>query len=447
MTLKNAFIAANRFGLGARSGDLARIKGDPRGWVENQIGPARAVPALAHLPSSREIANDFFKGRKDRKDEAKRKIFRKWLQRQFIAEAAARTQAQIDSEDPIRERLTVFWSNHFTVSARKPVLKALAGPFEREAIRPHVTGSFADMLLASTRHPAMLAYLDNLQSIGPNSPAGRRRNKGLNENLAREILELHTLGVNGGYGQPDVIALAKMLTGWSVGRGRRVTAGAFAFRAAAHEPGAKTFLGRRYGEAGEEEAETALRAIARHPSTARHVAFKLARHFIADSPPERVVARLARVFLETEGDLAAMTRAVADADEAWADPLAKVKTPNDFVVSVMRAIGMRMTRKDGDVRKLIAPLRLMGQMPFRAPSPAGWPDEAAHWISPESVLKRAELSMMVARKIARVGNPEALLAETVGPVAGKALRRAVRAAPGRVDAIATILASSEFQRR
>ena len=200
----------------------------------------------------------------------------------YQADAAARTRAAIVSDAPYLERLVQFWSNHFTASAIKPVILGVVGPYEAEAIRPHVTGRFVDMLKAVTRHPAMLAYLDNVTSIGPNSRAGRRRDAGLNENLAREVLELHTLGVDGGYTQDDVRAFAAMLTGWSIARLRDRSPGTFRFHPAAHEPGDKVLLGVRYPEAGEAEAEAALDALARHPSTARHVATKLVRHFVAD---------------------------------------------------------------------------------------------------------------------------------------------------------------------
>jgi uncharacterized protein (DUF1800 family) len=287
----------------------------------------------------------------------------------------------------------------------------------------------------------MLAYLDNLQSIGPNSKAGKRREKGLNENLAREVLELHTLGVNGGYTQSDVREFARMLTGWSIGLNGG-EAGRFAFHPQAHDPGPKTLLGRRYDDAGVKEAETALAALARHPATANHIASKLARHFVSDQPPPALVAKLARTFLDTDGDLRAVTIAVLRSPETWAEPMPKVKTPNEFIVSALRATGF-----DGETKKLVAALRLLGQMPFAAPSPAGWPDEGSKWVSAEALLQRAEFAMALGRRIGGRLAADALLDESILPVASDATRAAVQRAPSRVEALATLFACPEFQRR
>ncbi|MEM9683323.1 MAG: DUF1800 family protein, partial [Pseudomonadota bacterium] len=198
MTSRDAFIAVNRFGLGARSGELASVAGDPRGWISEQLDVTPSIPPqLASFPASATTIANFQAARKaskKSKDKSDLKTMRKSLRNAYVAEAAARTQVQIETETPAVERLVMFWSNHFTISIRKSSLVGVAGAFEREAVRPHVTGKFADMLRAVVRHPAMLVYLDNAQSIGPNSKAGRKRKRGLNENLAREILELHTLG-------------------------------------------------------------------------------------------------------------------------------------------------------------------------------------------------------------------------------------------------------------
>lgn len=446
MTSRDAFIAVNRFGLGARSGDLAVVASDPRGWVSEQLdGTPSLPPQLASFPASATTIANFQavrKASKKSKDRSDLKEMRKSLRNAYVAEAAARTQVQIETETPAVERLVMFWSNHFTISIRKSSLVGVVGAFEREAIRPHVTGKFADMLRAVVRHPGMLVYLDNAQSIGPNSKVGRKRKRGLNENLAREILELHTLGVDGGYSQTDVREFAKMLTGWSVGRGRGGNTGKFAFYKAAHEPGAKTLLGKRYAESGAGEAEAALEMLARHPSTARHVARKLARHFVADTPPDTVVDRLAAVYLESDGDLRAMTAALIDTPEVWAVPLPKVKTPNEFLVSALRVHGIEQQPK-----RLVGALRLLGQQPFAASSPEGWPDDAAQWVSPNAMLQRSELAMTIARRMAGKAQAAGLLEETIGPVASSATRRAVGAGSDPAEALATVLASPEFQRR
>jgi len=298
------------------------------------------------------------------------------------------------------------------------------------------------MLLAVTRHPAMLIYLDNQASVGPNSRLGLRRRKGLNENLAREILELHTLGVDGGYSQGDVIALAKMLTGWSVAGKRSSHVGRFKFNARRHEPGAKQFLEKRYPENGEEEAEQALRALANHPSTARFLATKLAGHFVADNPSADVVDQLQTKFAETGGDLGAMARELVTLSAVWDKPLSKVKSPSDLVISVLRMVGAPEKPK-----QMIQPLRLLGQLPFSAPSPAGWPDTAKDWINPESLLRRIELMDLLARRRTTSQDPITLADQAFGPVAREETLLAIKRAPSRRAALSLLLSSPEFQRR
>ncbi len=372
------------------------------------------------------------------------RLFQREMRDLYLREAGARIQAMANTDQPFRERLVAFWGNHFTVSIQRPVVAGLVGSFEREAIRPHVTGRFEDMLRAAARHPAMLLYLDNADSIGPNSRAGQRSRRGLNENLAREVLELHTLGVEGGYSQDDVRAFAAILTGWSIPGPRdadTVTDG-FVFRPAAHEPGDKSLLGSRYPEAGEAEGVAALAALARHPATARRLATKLARHFIADQPPAAAVARLERVFRDSGGDLGQVARALVDSPEAWAEPLAKIKTPQELVVSTLRATGT-----GSPPERVVGQLRQLGQMPFAAPSPAGWPDDAGHWIGPESMMQRIEWCALAGHWLAPMVRPANLLETALGPVARPETRQAVLQAPSVAEAVALLLASPEFQRR
>lgn len=442
MTHPGAFAAVNRFGLGARAGELALASGDPRGWLVAQLQATPPQPSrLAGLATGAQNMAQFQRSRRQGAADAQR-LIRQEFRTTYLREAVARTLTQIEAESPFRERLVAFWSNHFTVSVQRPTLLGLAGAFEREAIRPNVTGKFRDMLIAATRHPAMLVYLDNALSVGPNSIAGSRRGRGLNENLAREILELHTVGVSGGYTQDDVREFARILTGWSLGRTEDGDAGHYKFQRLIHEPGDKVLLGMRYAEAGEDEGVAALTALARHPATATHIALKFARHFVADQPPAAVVSRLAQLFRDSDGDLAALSRAVIDTPEAWANPLAKVKTPNEFVVSALRATGFA-----GDPERLVGSLRVLGQAPFAAPSPAGWPDIAEQWIGPESVLRRAEWAMAVALRAERAHRPDAFFAATIGPVADAATGAAIAGAPTAAEGLALVLASAEFQRR
>ena len=246
----------------------------------------------------------------------------------FQDKSAARVSHAASTDAPFVERLVQFWSNHFCISASKgPGVRIMAGGFEREAIRPHVLGRFGDMLKAVEQHPAMLIYLDNAQSIGPNSQAGRNRGRGLNENLAREILELHTLGVDGGYTQADVTSLARIITGWTIvdqrfaaaqpkGRpAQNLTVGTFMFAQPRHEPGQQTVLGKVYADNGLATGEEALADLARHPATARHIARKLAQHFVSETPPPALVARLEKTFRDTDGNLGAVAKALASAPE------------------------------------------------------------------------------------------------------------------------------------
>jgi uncharacterized protein (DUF1800 family) len=473
------FIAVNRFGLGAKPGELEKASADPRGWLKAQLlGEAAPLQALANLPPSTEIiaaldrlraqgafgkfgklgqsragaampinapGNDSQNGDATSAGAQRDALFAELGKRGrdlYMKEAAARTLAQIETDQPLRERLTVFWSNHFTVSVVRPIVLGVAGAFEREAIRPNVTGRFHDLLLAVARHPAMLLYLDNAGSTGPNSRYGQLKGKGLNENLARELLELHTLGVDGGYTQADVTSFARILTGWSIAGVKDRNPGTFKFRPFLHEPGEKIFMGQRFGPAGEQEGLQAIEFLARHPSTARHIARQFAIHFIADDPPPAVVERFAQVFRSSDGDLMALTQAAIDAPEAWANPLGKLKTPNELVVSTVRAVGY-----GGDDKRLIGGLRGLGQTPFAAPSPAGWPDMAAAWMGPSAVLQRADFAAAVSRRIAGHITPQQLIDRTVGPVDNEQLAMAVSRAADIDDANALVLASPQFQRR
>jgi len=436
------FVALTRFGLGAGLGDLDRVGGDARGWTQAQLDRGSQLPPeLADLGSGEQQARTLLAAIQDKS--IQREEFRQQTRALYLQEAGQRTLAAITSPTPLIERLVHFWSNHFTVSvAGKPILAGLVGAYEREAIRPYVTGRFADMLRAVVGHPAMLLYLDNATSVGPDSRAGRLRDKGLNENLARELLELHTLGVDGGYTQADVQEFAKILTGWSVGRPKTAEAGTFQFHPMIHEPGDKTLLGKRYPEAGMAEGEAALRDLARHPATARHIATQLARHFIADQPPAPAVERLARVFRDTDGDLAQLTRALIALPEAWADPLAKVKTPTEFVVSALR-----LTTFKGETEKLVGSLTLLGQTPFGAPSPAGWPDTAADWIGPEAIMQRIDWSMALAQRLPRDLSPMTLADASIAPVAARDTMLAIQRAADVREGLALLFASREFQRR
>jgi uncharacterized protein (DUF1800 family) len=440
----NAVIATTRFGFAAREGDLAAAGRDPRFWVLRQL-ERRPLALSGDLPRGSAMVAAMLQARQEKKagNKPEAKGERDELRQVLIAEIGARMNAAIASDAPQRERLVHFWSNHFTVSALRPVVRGFVGAFEREAIRPNITGRFSDMLLAVARHPGMGFYLDNVQSIGPNSRFGQRRNKGLNENLGREILELHTLGVDGGYTQQDVEVLARILTGWTIARLQDPNPGTFRFAPAIHEPGPKLLLGKNYAEAGEEEGIAALRDLARHPATARHVATKLARHFIADEPPAASVERIARVFRERDGDLRQVTEAVIAENAAWEQPFAKVRTPTELVIAACRAAGLR----DVPPEALVNALRVLDQPAFVAPSPAGWPDIASAWISPEAVLRRAEWCQSFAERLPDPPDPMEIATASLGEAVPAETLDAIRLAPSRRIGLALLLASPQFQRR
>lgn len=443
MSLDHAFIAATRFGFGPRPGDLQMIAGDPRGWLRAQLDDTATPRALRGLEATAALYTTL-----DRERQKGPGPYMEYLKTQASAvvkrEAARRTAAAIESDSPFRERLVQYWSNHFTVSGTRVVAAALAGAFEREAIRPNVTGRFADLLLGVSQHPGMLVYLDNYVSFGPQSRIGNNRERGLNENLAREILELHTLGVDGGYTQADVIAFAKIITGWSVTGIREAGTGRYRYRPFAHEPGDKVLLGKTYREDGEDEGKAALADLARHPATARHVATRLARHFIADDPAPATVERLASVFRQSDGDLKQMALALIDSPEVWNAPLSKFKTPNDLVISTFRSFAQG---KAPDDRPLIGALSELGQFPFNAPSPAGWPDRAADWLAPEALMRRIEWARGIGEAAPQNGQILQWAELVLGPALSHPTRMLIGQAESSREALALGLASPEFQRR
>ena len=340
------------------------------------------------------------------------------------------------------------------MSVDKPLVLGIAGSFEREAIRPHVLGNFSDLLLAAEQHPAMLLYLDNHLSAGPNSQAARRASRrgaavrlGINENLAREILELHTLGVNGRYTQADVTTFAQVISGWSIGGGSGRLAsgepGRFLFRAELHEPGAKTLLGTRYADEGVGQGEAVLRDLAQRPATAQHIATKLARHFVADEPPPAAVDRLAHAFLQSHGHLPTVYRALIDTPDAWAQPLTKYKTPSEYVISTHRGLSLPVAHE----ARALAGFELLGQRTYSPGSPAGWPDRSADWDGSSALLKRVELADVMGQRFGtRYSAPE-LAVELLGDTLGTATRTALEHAASAAQALTLLLAAPEFLRR
>lgn len=496
-----ALVALHRFGLGARggaSGDFINAASDPRGFVKAELsrpnGALLEVPGLLSTPALGKAVFDYQfeiqQGRdvaaktpaspslgsiaQDMAPAAKQAAIAppenggdammaapaamapsapkpppqplNIIQKTFRAEALARMQRATLADCGFGERLVAFWSNHFCISAAKGGLARMwAGSFEREAIRPHVFGRFADMLKAVEQHPAMLFFLDNQQSLGPDSRAGQNRKRGLNENLAREIMELHTLGVDGGYTQEDVTSLARIITGWTfAGRqGQLGPPGSFVFNANAHQPGAQRLLGKTYENNGVAQGEAALADIARHPATAKFIATKFVRHFVADDPPPALVARLAQVFSKSDGDLKALATALLDSEEAWAAPLTKVRSPYEFLV----AAGRLMARVPEDPTRYLGGLNVLGQPLWSPAGPNGFPDSNAAWAAPEGMKLRLDISAQLASRLGDTIDPLALLEFALADAASVETRRTVERAESRQQALALLLMSPEFQRR
>ena len=463
--------ALNRFGLGAVLSEPA--PNDPKRWLNaqlDQFDPRPAAIANA-LPSGKliEMLRDSRDEKKELKAEAKQtgadpedmKLQARQtgmaapyadLREAYVAAVGARTSVAIATLTPFAERLVHFWSNHFAVSVDKIVTVGLAGAFEFEAIRPHVMGKFADLLGAVERHPAMLLYLDQAQSIGPGSPLGARaaqrgKERGLNENLAREIMELHTLGVRSGYSQSDVTEFARALTGWTVGglAKQPILQGPgpkFWFAAPIHEPGARMVLGKKYSQSGEGQAQAVLNDLALHPATARHLAFKLARHFAADDPPPALVTRLEQAYLQSQGDLPTVYRALIEAPEVWNGP-PKFRTPWEWTVAALRATGIKTIPGKSAVNAF----QQLGQPIWKPGSPAGYDDIAASWAGPDALYRRVELAQRIAERSAptidarRLG--PALFPDSLAPATAAAMTRA-ESGP---QALALLLASPEMMRR
>ncbi|WP_343519861.1 DUF1800 domain-containing protein [Sphingomonas sp.] len=472
--MSEASIALNRFGLGARAGGA---EGASKVALLRQFERFEVLPAaIAAYPRTTTLAaqlaadyaNVQMVGREARRQgiktevatEEARKIARQRGREYYNQAVGVRAQAAVASDTPFVERLVHFWSNHFAVSADKQQMVGLAGALEFDAIRPHVLGTFRDMLHAVERHPAMLLYLDQAQSVGPNSPAGQlaaerqeKRRVGLNENLAREILELHTLGVRTGYSQADVTEFARAMTGWTVsglgrGQGARLVRGAgeagqFFFAPRIHEPGVRTIMAKSYGQQGQAQAAAVLDDLAAHPATARHLAVKLARHFAGDDPPPALTARLEAAYLKSGGDLPTVYRALVEAPEAWAPQPVKFKTPWEWSVSAMRALGTQ----EIPAQAVLGLMTQLGQPVWRPGSPAGYDDIAASWAGPDAVMRRVEAAERFAARTRETIDPRARAAELFPGALSATTSQAIARAESPAQGVALMLVSPEFMRR
>jgi len=495
MANMSASIALNRFGLGARRDEP--LQGDPKSWLRNQLKAYEAHPAaLAAAPARIVVAEqlaDYLAearatGQQRRRQkqepemapaamgatatgdaamaennpelpESARRVIRKAGREYYLSCVAARTNAALVTPAAFVERLVHFWANHFAVSADKLPIIGMSGLLEFEAIRPHVLGRFADMLVAVEQHPAMLLYLDQAQSIGPDSMIGTRiaarsaKAPGLNENLAREILELHTLGARTGYSQTDVIEFARALTGWTVNgltRGPAARAvgnsgapGSFHFAERIHQPGARNILGKNYGEGGESQARAVLSDLAAHPSTARHIATKLARHFAGDEPPPALVDRLSAAYRQSGGDLTALYRVLIDAPEIWSAAAPKFKTPWEWSISALRGLGTRQI--EGQAAAGL--LQQLGQPVWRPGSPAGYDDIAASWAGPDALIRRVEAAERLASRAQGLLDARELAPKLLPGNVSASTAQAISRAESPGQGLALLLVAPEFLRR
>jgi uncharacterized protein (DUF1800 family) len=476
-----AALALHRFGLGPIRDSIGAIAADPRGAVLADLErPGAGLVAAANLPNSSQAGRVLFEFRAERQakktlaERAKKAAEaqgmtagmvddnapqsdadkqssessagqdqdnqRPALPTQLVQnEAKVRIEAAVAAEIGFVERLVWFWSNHFCITRDK--ITSMAGAYEREAIRPHVLGRFVDMLIAVESHPAMLFSLDNAESMGAGSIAGINRGKGLNENFAREILELHTLGVRSGYTQADVTSFANVLTGWTfLGTGVPAHGGEFVFFRRFHEPAEQVVLGKNYPDTGFEQGCAVLTDLAHHPATARHIAQKLARHFIADEPPPTLVAKLETSFKASDGDLRELAKVLVSAEESWIPERTKLKRPSEWIVAALRLTGVPW-----QVGRVMAGQTLLGEPLWRPPAPNGFPDDEAAWI--DGLSRRVDIASNFASRVAERLDPTTLVEQGLGPLASTQTRETVARAESRAQALALMLMAPEFLRR
>jgi len=472
-----AALALHRFGLGPKPGAIDAIASDPRAALLAELekpGAGQIVDARLMSSTKSSMVAFNFRAERQANEIAKRAAEKERTeagamanamqtapneaaanaqpnqpnvqQQIFQNEVRARFAASRTPEIGFVERLVWFWSNHFCISANE--VPFMAGGYEREAIRPHVLGRFADMLAAAEGHPAMLIYLNNERSIGPKSVAGLINNTGLNENLAREILELHTLGVRTVYSQDDVLAFAKVLTGWTIlpAPTNPEHGGEFVFNPRMHEPGPQTVVGKVYAQAGVEQGRAVLADLARHPATAEHVSRKLARHFVADEPPRPLIERLTLRFFKSEGDLKEMAKALIEAPETWEAPLTKLKRPNEWLIASRRAVGSALDGNDGGgILRSLRTRTMLGEPMWRPPAPQGFPDVQSAWM--DGMAQRLDVAERMAERAAATTDPQQLIETALGPLASTETRRAVARAESRQQALTIALMAPEFHRR
>lgn len=459
MTNHLAVIATNRFGMGARDHEIKDAQSDPQGWLQKHL----TIPVLDNsLPDSSTVISQYaeFRASKNAEKSSQQQknqssmmvpIRRNYFQ--FCSDTLTRS---IESPHSFSWRLLDFFSNHFSVSAQGGLMTPLAPTLEREAIAPNLFGTFAGLLIAVEKHPAMLVYLDNEKSIGPDSRQANylkknsKRTRGMNENLAREILELHTIGVNGGYQLEDIQELAKAITGWSVARPDKKEGHGFIFRKRAHQPDQRTVLGKKYPDTGENQGEAILRDLAMHPATARYVSWKLARHIISDQPPSDLVDAMKDRWLQTNGNLKEVLITLIQHPKSWQVEQQKLKTPREFLISVCRATDTLAPRKKNTEqhhRMLVNTLTTMGHKPFGAGSPAGFADVSSAWDGSDALLTRIDWTNRWVESLKKRIDPIELADRVLGQQLMGDSRTIINRAESRQQGLSLLLLSPEFMRR
>ena len=465
----------NRISFGARPGDIEKVQAiGIEKYIQQQLSPASISESQSLKNQLQQfktlsltlvqIHNKYEPRRRKKLSPEQRKKLRK-QSRQLLQEATqAKLLRAIHSNRQLNEIMVDFWYNHFNIYAGKGNTRLFVGAYERDAIRPHVFGRFRDLLEATARHPAMLLYLDNRLNTAPNSPGARGRRKGLNENYARELMELHTLGVDSGYTQKDVITLARIFTGWGISRNPQHTkdASGFRFYQRRHDFSDKVFLGKTIKGSGEAEGEKALDILARHPATARHISYKLAQYFVSDNPPNSLVKRLSQRFQATDGNIRAVLNTLLSSPEFWDAKHfnTKFKTPYQYVVSTVRATGIQVK----NAKPLANTLQQLGMPLYKYPAPNGYKNTQKAWLNPDGMNRRLSFATVLAKgrlplskqllsqgkKKNQISSREPInaveLTNTLGNSFSNKTRNVISSSPPKLRA-ALILGSPELMRR
>ena len=438
--LWQAAIAATRFGYGIRPGELQIIAQDPKGWLLRQIDDTSMPEEITGLSKSSSYLTGYMEAY-----EKRGRPFDDFMadsRQNAMYEIAQHELAAFNSVNPFRERLIRFWVNQFNWPGHDPVIYPMTVQFEREVIRPYLNRSYYHMLLAAYQHPAMLMLHSNDTSIAPYSPTGDRVKVQINESLAREILEKHTMGPEADFTESDITALASMLTGWSVGRLGSRHAGKFLYRNDWHDRNKKMFLKRIFPSAGMMEFEAAMDMVARSPRTGWRIADHMAREFITDTPSEHLLRDMVQGFLKSSGNIMGMAHAMIESPHAWTPVFDKVKTPQHLVISTLKALDY--VPQNG--RELVRHQTALGQPPFQPSTPAGWPRRSTHWVEPDLYADRLEWLTQMASENRLKANPVDQAIGILGPRVRPSTARHISVAPNHLDATAMLLTSPEFQR-